>query len=73
MSEPLHRDLAGGRWWTLSLPEQLGNIGIEIEQVAGAFRTFPRQRARGEVPAADGTRLLAFPRPVATSRIPLRA
>ena len=31
-----------------------------IEQVAGAFRTFARQRARGEGEAADGPRFLAF-------------
>jgi len=31
-----------------------------IEQVAGAFRTFARQRARGEGRAADGPRFLAF-------------
>jgi hypothetical protein len=27
-----HRDLAGGRWWKLSLAEQLGNIGSEISR-----------------------------------------
>jgi hypothetical protein len=32
MSEWLHRDLAEGRWWTLSLPEQLGNVGSEISR-----------------------------------------
>jgi hypothetical protein len=26
----VHRDLAAGRWWTLSLAEQLGNVGSEI-------------------------------------------
>jgi hemerythrin-like domain-containing protein len=31
-----------------------------IEQVAGAFRTFARQRARGEGDAIDGPRFLAF-------------
>jgi hypothetical protein len=25
-----HRDLAAGRWWTLSLFEQMGNIGSEV-------------------------------------------
>lgn len=29
----LHRDLAGGRWFTLTLPEQLGNVGSEYERV----------------------------------------
>jgi hypothetical protein len=27
-----HRDLAAGRWWGLSLYEQLGNIGSEISR-----------------------------------------
>jgi hypothetical protein len=25
-----HRDLAAGRWWELSIAEQLGNIGSEV-------------------------------------------
>jgi hypothetical protein len=29
-----HRDLAGGRWWQLSVAEQLGNIGSEISRAA---------------------------------------
>jgi hypothetical protein len=29
-----HRELAAGRWWTLSLAEQLGNIGSEISRAA---------------------------------------
>jgi hypothetical protein len=27
-----HRDLAEGRWWTLSLAEQLGNVGSEVSR-----------------------------------------
>lgn len=27
-----HRELAAGRWWELSLAEQLGNIGSEISR-----------------------------------------
>ena len=27
-----HRDLAAGRWWELSLAEQLGNIGSEVSR-----------------------------------------
>jgi hypothetical protein len=27
-----HRDLAAGRWWQLSLAEQLGNIGSEVSR-----------------------------------------
>jgi hypothetical protein len=26
----VHRDLAAGRWWTMSLADQLGNVGSEI-------------------------------------------
>ena len=25
-----HRDLAAGRWWELTLPEQLGNVGSDV-------------------------------------------
>jgi hypothetical protein len=32
MSEIQHRELAAGRWWQLSLAEQLGNIGSEISR-----------------------------------------
>src|SRR5262249_6761263 len=32
MRHALHRDLAAGRWWELSLYEQLGNIGSEISR-----------------------------------------
>ncbi|MGH9380355.1 MAG: hypothetical protein ACRD2Z_07060 [Thermoanaerobaculia bacterium] len=29
-----HRDLAAGRWWTLTLAEQLGNVGSEVSRAA---------------------------------------
>jgi hypothetical protein len=29
-----HRDLAAGRWWELSIAEQLGNIGSEFGRAA---------------------------------------
>jgi hypothetical protein len=32
MSEIQHRELAAGRWWQLSLADQLGNIGSEISR-----------------------------------------
>ena len=32
MSAVVHRDLASGRWWTLSVAEQLGNVGSEISR-----------------------------------------
>jgi hypothetical protein len=30
MSRTQHRELAAGRWWQLSLAEQLGHVGSEI-------------------------------------------
>ena len=32
MTEMQHRDLAAGRWWELSLAEQLGNVGSEVSR-----------------------------------------
>jgi hypothetical protein len=32
MNEIQHRDLAAGRWWQLTLAEQLGNIGSEVSR-----------------------------------------
>jgi len=32
VTEIQHKDLAAGRWWTLSLLEQLGNVGSEISR-----------------------------------------
>ena len=32
MTEWQHQDAARGRWWTLSLAEQFGNIGSEISR-----------------------------------------
>ena len=32
MSETQHRDLASGRWWQLSLAEQMGHVGSEISR-----------------------------------------
>jgi hypothetical protein len=34
MTELLHRDLAAGRWWELSLAEQLGHVGSEVSRAA---------------------------------------
>jgi hemerythrin-like domain-containing protein len=44
----------------MELIDQLRAEHDLIEQVAGSFRTFARQRARGEGDAADGARFLAF-------------
>ena len=35
MTSVQHRELAGGRWWTLTLAEQLGNVGSEVSRAAG--------------------------------------
>lgn len=29
---PIHRDLAAGRWWELTLSQQLGNVGSEVSR-----------------------------------------
>ena len=35
---PIHRELAAGRWQSLSLMEQLGNVGSDVhEQLAPVF------------------------------------
>lgn len=31
-SQPLHRDLASGRWWALGICAQLGNVGSEVSR-----------------------------------------
>jgi hypothetical protein len=40
-----HRDLAAGKWWELSLAEQLGNVGSEVGR---AVRWTPSHPARAE-------------------------
>jgi hypothetical protein len=32
MTDVQHRELAAGRWWELSVTEQLGNVGSEISR-----------------------------------------
>lgn len=32
MSDLRHRELSDGRWWELSLSEQLGNVGSEVSR-----------------------------------------
>lgn len=41
----LHRHLAAGRWWELSIAEQLGNIGSEVSR-ASSWRERNPERAR---------------------------
>lgn len=35
MAGPMHKNLANGRWFTLSLAEQMGNIGSEVSRALG--------------------------------------
>ncbi len=45
MNGMLHREAAAGRWWRLSLCEQLGNVGSEVSR---SLRWMPRdQRIAG--------------------------
>jgi hypothetical protein len=32
MTDTVHRDMAAGRWWTMPVAEQFGNIGSEISR-----------------------------------------
>jgi len=44
MKEPVHKDLAEGRWFEFSVCEQLGNVGSEFERAVRAFRSGDRDR-----------------------------
>ncbi|MCK4305786.1 MAG: hypothetical protein KAY24_16230 [Candidatus Eisenbacteria sp.] len=46
MNSPMHRESAAGRWWKLSLCEQLGNVGSEVSR-ALRWQTRKSQIARG--------------------------
>jgi hypothetical protein len=37
MNPLIHKSLGGGRWFTFSIFEQMGNIGSEFERAASAF------------------------------------
>lgn len=41
---PAHPSLAGGRWHTLSLAEQLGNVGSDVERAMRAHAAGQRER-----------------------------
>jgi hypothetical protein len=32
MTDVKHREIAAGRWWSLTLAEQLGNVGSEVSR-----------------------------------------
>ncbi len=40
----IHKELGGGRWFTFSIYEQLGNIGSEFERAARALERGDRER-----------------------------
>lgn len=51
MTGPLHSEAAAGRWWQLSLCEQLGNVGSEVSR-ALRWRSRNRRIARGAIERA---------------------
>lgn len=57
MSEVQHRDLAAGRWWQLSLAEQLGHVGSEVSR---AIRWTSRDPARAQGALARALELFDF-------------
>ena len=40
----VHKSLAGGRWFTYSIVEQLANVGSEFERAASAHQRGDRER-----------------------------
>lgn len=47
MTAPVHSSLAAGRWTTLSLSEQLGNVGSEVERAFRASAAGRTERFQG--------------------------
>jgi hypothetical protein len=41
---PIHKQLAAGRWFTLTYAEQLGNIGSDVERAIRASETGDPER-----------------------------
>ena len=44
MKPLIHKELADGRWFTLSISEQLGNVGSEFERAARAYQQGNHER-----------------------------
>ncbi len=44
MNEPQHKNLAAGRWHTLTLCEQMGNIGSEVGRASTNLRSGNKAR-----------------------------
>ena len=42
----LHRDLAAGRWWTMTLAEQIANAGADVGRAISAKAVGDEGRAR---------------------------
>lgn len=57
MSRTQHRDLAAGRWWQMSLAEQLGHVGSEISR---AVRWTSRNPALAQAALHRALELLDF-------------
>ncbi|MEK9180649.1 MAG: hypothetical protein AAB871_00240 [Patescibacteria group bacterium] len=49
LNNPQHKSLAAGRWQTLTLAEQLGNIGSEFSRALNAKRQGNVERFEGSV------------------------
>lgn len=44
MSSAMHKSLAAGRWSTLSIVEQLANVGSEVERTINAYESGKKER-----------------------------
>lgn len=44
MDKIYHKNLAAGRWFSLSLAEQLGNVGSEVGRVIASQKSGEKQR-----------------------------
>jgi len=51
MKDVRHREIAAGRWWSLTLAEQLGNVGSEVSR-ALKWRSRNPQIAQGAMARA---------------------
>ncbi|MBD3370385.1 hypothetical protein GF402_08510 [Candidatus Fermentibacteria bacterium] len=51
MTGPVHSEAAAGRWWHLSLCEQLGNVGSEVSR-ALRWKSRNRRIAKGAIERA---------------------
>lgn len=47
MTEFIHSELANGRWKTLTLCEQLGNVGSEVSRMIAAKKLHDEKRFEG--------------------------